>query len=65
MIQINTRISIRYAVYTYPCVNLDCFISPTILMYNHNRDFLCFNFYQQGFSPNSENSEYLHLAVIQ
>jgi hypothetical protein len=34
-------------------------------MHNQNRDFLCFNFYQQGFLPNSENSEYLQLAVIQ
>jgi hypothetical protein len=34
-------------------------------MHNHNRDFLRFNFYQQGFLPNSENSEYLRLAVIQ
>jgi hypothetical protein len=34
-------------------------------MHNHNRDFLCFNFYQQGFLPNGENSEYLQLAVIQ
>jgi hypothetical protein len=34
-------------------------------MRNHNRDFLCFNIYQQGFLPNSENSEYLQLAVIQ
>jgi hypothetical protein len=34
-------------------------------MHNHNRDILCFNFYQQGFLPNSENGEYLQLAVIQ
>jgi hypothetical protein len=34
-------------------------------MHNHNRDFLCFNFYQQGFLPSSENIEYLQLAVMQ
>jgi hypothetical protein len=34
-------------------------------MHNHNRDFLCFNFYQQGVLPNGEDSEYLQLAVIQ
>jgi hypothetical protein len=46
---LSVNYELRYAVYTYPCVNMDCFISPTILMHNHNRDFLCFNFYQQGF----------------
>jgi hypothetical protein len=34
-------------------------------MHNHNKDFLCFNFYQQGFLPNSENSEYLQYSTVQ
>jgi hypothetical protein len=37
------------AIFILAAVGTSDLTTPTTVMHNHNRDFLCFNFYQQGF----------------